>query len=192
VALFNLIGGTRETVMSRYALSLFMTVCVLLLISRCGQEADTAGDTDFTREQVAGFVIKPGEGWGPISFSTSRAQVEQILGPPERQSRDYALEYMSLGMAITVNKSNQVNQVLFGNVCASSHEDALIQACRFKTAEGIGMLSTREAITAVYGQPSGSRCESAVEEMQYRELGAVFTLRNNRLVHINLGCPRRN
>jgi hypothetical protein len=179
--------------MYKNALPLFIaiTACVLLLTSGCVQETDTAGVPEFTRDQIADFVIKPGEGWGPIMFSTSKAQVERMLGAPERRSGEYALEYMSLGMAITVDKSNKVNQILFGNVCASSHEDSLIQACRFKTAEGIGMLSTDEEIRAAYGEPSGLRGESEVEELQYRELGTIFTLRNSRLVHISIRSPYR-
>lgn len=95
---------------------------------------------------------------------------------------------MSLGMAPTVNDTGQVTQMLFGNVRAVSEEDSLIKACCHKTAEGIGMLSEREQVIGAYGDPSGTRSESVMEEMQYRQLGVIFNLQNGKAIHICLFC----
>ena len=173
--------GMRSAVLS--------AVAVALLLTACGPDKAAAPLPRFTQEEVAQFTIKPREGWGPFTFTTSSAQIEQALGPAERKLQENALEYMSLGMAFTVNDRGRITQMLFGRVCAEAEDDALITACRYKTPEGIGMLSGREQIIAAYGEPSSARPQGEMEELQYRELGMILTLRNGKLFHINL-IPR--
>ncbi len=165
------------------AFSLFSTT---LLLTACGPDEAESTLPRFTQEQIAQFTIKPREGWGPIAFTASKTQIEQALGPAERKSRKNALEYMSLGMAFTVNDRGQINTMLFGNVCAASEEDSLIKSCKNKTSEGIGMLSGRGEIIAAYGEPSSARPQAEIEELQYRELGMILTLRNGKVFHMCL------
>jgi hypothetical protein len=164
-------------------------VLIVLFLFGCTPKKDNVLSS-YTNEQIKSFVMHPGKGFGPITFQSSSKDVESILGTSERQLVSSSREYPSIGIAILIDKKGKINSFLFGN-SSGSPNDSLVQACQFKTAEGIGMMSNRAEIITAYGDPSASQNLSTnIEELQYKNIGARFVLNNDSLVWMGFSVPK--
>ncbi len=131
-------------------------------------------------------VIVPGQGVGDVRFGISHAELETILGKPERIMGG-ANEYLSRGMAVVVDK-DFVNVILFGDM--NDPDSPLVKACKYKTDKGIGMGSTLNDLQAAYGTPSSAIDPAEkVRMVSYEHLGGVFTLQDEKVIHMQFRQP---
>jgi hypothetical protein len=150
-----------------------ITAICLPLVS-CENEKKPNVDIDFSN-----YTIEPGKGLGPLLFSIDRSEIIKHFGKPERGS-EYAFEYPSLGLGVVLTVEGKLNTLYFGcEMCAP--DDDLVINCKFRTPEGVGLLSTMEEVRSVYGEPD----EEGSSIFRYRSKIA-FKFRNNRVVHMTL------
>jgi hypothetical protein len=141
------------------------------------------------RQVPPGLLIKPGVGAGALQFGMTADERDQILGKPERMTGS-ACEYPSKGIAVLSSPHTDVGAILFGD--SGTPNSPLVKACKYRTAEGIGMGSTRNQIIAAYGQPTKSETEAKIiETLVYDKLGAEFTLRSGKVAHMVFRQIRR-
>ncbi|MFH1740134.1 MAG: hypothetical protein ABIH23_14085, partial [bacterium] len=117
-------------------------ICIALLLG-CGGDQESQPQTGTSTEAEQPLVIKPGEGVGELRFGMNRAEMERILGKPDR-SMGMAHEYLNIGMAVLGSKDTAVGAIMFGDM--NNPESPLIAACKYKTDKGIGMGSTFDAL----------------------------------------------
>ncbi|MCX7000045.1 MAG: hypothetical protein NT106_07100, partial [Candidatus Sumerlaeota bacterium] len=60
----------------------------------------------------------------------------------------------------------------------------LIKACKYKTDKGIGMGSTLGDLAKAYGEPSSVEPIGQGKRASYKQLGATFTLQNDKVIHM--------
>ena len=115
----------------------------------------------------------------------NRKHTEVMLGKPERLMGDRVYEYLSHGMSVVFasDQAMGVYALLFGDMVVPGNP--LVRDCKYKTIKGVGMNSTREDILRAYGPPSSiSKPGASMERLAYDKLQAFFTLRNDRVVHM--------
>ena len=160
-----------------------------LLISGCNKSViPDAENHNYSKAEVAKYTMIPGKGFGPIHFSQPGLVVEEVFGPPEETLVKGSREYLSLGITFLADKEDNVGTIIFGNVSGSS-EDPIVKSCIFKTDRGIKIGSTREEIIAAYGEPKNPRKMAGKEMMVYHEIGGIFTLNENSLIHMLFSMP---
>ena len=132
--------------------------------------------------------VVPGVGVGPIKFGMTMDEVKQALGEPDRASGK-ALEYLSLGLAVTPSKRDgTVGAIMMGD----GNGSYLVDRFKGATKEGIRMKSTRQEIVAAYGEPESAENEPGGQEVLHYDSGRTqYTLKDGRLVHIILLQSRR-
>lgn len=140
-------------------------------------------DTYETSDAVSGtsLVIIPGQGVGELRFGMSQIEMEKILGKPERTMGN-ANEYLIKGMAVLGSKYSAVGAILFGDM--NNPESPLVKACKFKTDKGIGMGSTLDDLHEAYKDPSSVKPMGKGKMVSYKQLGATFTLQNDKVIHM--------
>jgi hypothetical protein len=132
------------------------------------------------------LTIQPGVGMGPIRFGRSIDMASQVLGRPDRVTGN-ANEYHSLGLAIVASNDGTVASILCGDT--SRPDSPLIKACKCRTKEGIGMGSGRREVIRAYRRPSSTKRndipgQGTTVVLEYERIGAQFTLRNDKVVHM--------
>jgi hypothetical protein len=90
--------------------------------------------------------------------------------------------YKSLGIEIVARDRQIISAISCGNPnnVDTAVVKALEKACKFKTAEGIGIGSTEARITNAFGPPtrrSGNR-------LLYKDKGMAFTLADDKVIGI--------
>ena len=144
-----------------------------------GSGEDQTGGSVPTRDGVPADkqdVIELGQGYGPIRFGMSGEDLVAVVGEPQRKGPG-TYEYLDLGYAVVLDRQGHVGAMMCGK--------------RFSglTPEGIGMGSTPEEVVSAYGHTQ-SQSQTGLLTMSYRSLGAEFTFRDNKLVHIVLRPAR--
>lgn len=157
-----------------------LIVCAFLCIA-CGQRA--------RQPSGAGLIITPGVGAGDIKFGMTREKVIKILGKPEREQFKNCLEYRSLGiiaLGLQFDPEGGVVMLLFGDPDPKSSADSpLVKACKYRTAEGIGMGSTLEQVEKVYGKGSVGAHDGIVTVNYGTDLSKpVLALKDNRVIYM--------
>ena len=109
-----------------------------------------------------------------------------LLGKPER-SMGMANEYLSKGMAVLGTKDKAVGAIVFGDM--NNPESPLVKACKLKTDKGIGMGSTLGDLAKAYGDPSSVEPMGQGKKVSYQQLGAAFTLQNDKIIHMQFRHP---
>ena len=129
--------------------------------------------------------IEPRVGVGGVRFGMNRKQAGVMLGKPERMMGDRVYEYPSRGMSVVFASDQEIGvySLLFGDMVVPN--SPLVRDCKYKTLKEVGMNSTRDEILRAYGPPtSTSKPGTSMERLAYEKLQAFFTLRNDRVVHM--------
>jgi len=161
-------------------ISPIVLLTALAMLSGCSEkpssEVAAAGGSH------SNLLIEPKLAVGPIRVGMTTQQVLAQLGQPQRRTSN-SLEYKQLGLAIMPNPEGRVQVVMCGDVTGINGPFA--KAFKGRTKEGIGMYSTREEVTRVYGEPTRSeKMRGGLESLQYESLGMTFTLEAGKVHHM--------
>jgi len=166
---------------------LFFCLCsggfVLLLV----------GCSDGTQSGIAAtstnapFAIEPKVAVGKVHAGMTAFEVIAALGEPERRTGN-ALEYTRLGFAVIPGRDSRIEIVMCGDVTGLN--GPLVKAFTGRTAEDIGMNSTRDEVVKAYGPPDDSqRFVGGAESLHYFSRSLTFTLEGGKVHHIIVRFP---
>ena len=166
----------------------FFFVCLMLgfLVSGCTKseeenaaESKTGESTYRENEQSNIMLIEPGTGVGKVRLGMTVEEMKSCLGKPDIDATGISFVYADLGIEVVI-RGEKVYQIY----CVHHINNApAVKACKYKTAEGIGIGSTESEIISTYGEPY-KRGESALSFITYNELGMRFELDNDQVVLI--------
>ncbi len=129
-----------------------------------------------------------GEGYGPVSFGMSKSDVIAAVGKPQRELGGRVMEYLDHGYAVVLDRGGRVEAILCGD---GSGGGILVERFRGRTLKDIGMGSTPEAVVQAYGQPDKRKAPAGGHiTLLYDTLGATFSFKDGRLVHMTFRVPR--
>ena len=138
-----------------------------------------------TEESSNDLLIRPGISVGKIKFGMTVKQMKGLLGKPDVAATGISYMYKSLGIEIVAKDKVNISAVFCGN--ASNNNDpmfkAMEEACKFKTAEGIGIGSTEVQIIKAFGQPTARRDIRLI----YRDERIFFSLSEGKVIGIWVG-----
>ena len=141
--------------------------------------------TQRTKESSEDLLIRPGISVGKIEFGMTVQQMKDILGKPDVAGTGISYMYTSLGIEIVAKDKVTISAVLCGN--ASNRKEpmfkAMEEACKFKTAEGIGIGSTEVQIIKAFGQPTRRRDD----KLLYKDKRISFSLAEGKVIGIWVG-----
>ncbi len=128
------------------------------------------------------MVIEPHNAVGKIHAGMTMDQVVAALGEPPRRTGK-ALEYPKLGLAVLPGPDGLADAVMCGDVTGVN--GPFVKAFTGRTAEGVGMLSTRDDLLKAYGMPSQDQKNAfGLESIRYDALRLAFTLEGGKVHHI--------
>lgn len=168
---------------------LIWSVLLLAAFSYVGcdkADNEASPDTEQPSQQAAesseDLLIRPGIGLGGVEFGMTVDQMKDILGKPDVAATGISYMYKSLGIEIVASDRQGISAISCGNPnnVDTAVVKALEKACKFKTAEGIGIGSTEAQITHEFGPPtrrSGNR-------LLYKEKRMAFTLDDDKVIGI--------
>lgn len=139
--------------------------------------------------QAEAFRIRPGEGVGPVRFGMKREEVEKLLGKPDFvEGRGMSLAYHRHGLGLLVSP---VRGVML--IHCNTQATFIVRVNDFagKTAEGIGMGSTREEVEKALGKPGKTEGDAATRRLYYPEKGLEFTLFRDKVVQLALSPTKQ-
>ena len=147
---------------------------------------DTEKYTQRTKGSSEDLLIRPGIGVGKIEFGMTVQQMKDILGKPDVAGTGISYMYTSLGIEIVAKGKVTISAILCGN--PSNRKDlpmlkAMEEACKFKTAEGIGIGSTEVQVLKAFGQPTRRRDDTLL----YKNKRISFSLANDKVIGIWVG-----
>ena len=112
------------------------------------------------------------------------AEVIAELGEPQTK-QGKILNYVRSGFSVIPGKDGVVAVVMCGD--PSSLSSPLVKAFTGRTADGIGMRSTRDAVVKAFGTPDETDSpEPGHERLKYTEPGLAFILEDNKVHHITV------
>lgn len=145
-----------------------MTAICLILVA--GLTPAIHAEVDAT----AAWLIVPGRSVGPIHIGMSLMELESQVGPAEETGMGAAWEYLSSGYAVLIDtETHVVTAILAGG---GNEEVRLDKRFHARTAEGIGMGSTRPQLLEAFGEPSRERLQDESLSLEYHHLGIWLTL----------------
>jgi len=125
----------------------------------------------------ASMVIQPGASIGPVHSGMTMQEVVSELGPPQ-ETNGPALEYWNLGFSV-IGREGKVHIVLCVN--PSGQKGPFKKAFSGRTAQGIGIGSSRADVVRAYGKPSSTEIikdEPEYEVLRYDSPPLYFRLRD--------------
>ena len=127
-------------------------------------------------EQELAILINPQLGVGDIRLAMTIDEMIGVMG--EQDNYDYSdiFEYNSLGIWVKRNGNNEINMLICGDL--TGEHPQLVEACKCRTKEGIGMGSNEKDIISTYGEPSKMK---KGERLYYKELEITFMLANDKV-----------
>jgi len=134
------------------------------------------------------FIIKPLVGMGELRLGDALDKIETALGKPDFKMGDTFYQYA--GFVVIIQES-KVYAIHCGDT--NGADTRFVKNCFCKTAEGIGMGSTEEAIKAAYGEPDRKIDDHPLKggfALVYRAKGISFGLYNNKVHFISVQTPR--
>jgi hypothetical protein len=141
--------------------------------------------------RTASWVIKPGEGVGPIRLGMSREEVKAAVGKPK--TTGLAWDYPSDAFSVAFSSGGTVVSVFAGIGSPPPDSESVPEyAFRFKgrTPTGIGIGSTLEEVLADLGTPSTDRKDgSGAESLWYREAHLNISLWHGHVYNIAVFRP---
>jgi len=180
----------------RFALTMLVAALFVTQFGCAKKEPAKTAPSPAPPQAAQAYVIDAATGMAPVTWGMSVDQVQAALGPAEKtvqqgQGKILVLYYLSKGFTLTLYK----DKGLTGITCLS-WQIALAfssKAANFpgKTAEGICIGSTEEAIFAAYGLPQERTVRGNMVDLTYgRHLEKIFYLQNKRLVQFSINAPR--
>ena len=136
-------------------------------------------------DNSAETLINPGVGVGKIKFGMTVQQMKDILGKPDIAATGISYMYTSLGIEVVAKDKTTISSILCGNPNNINLPvvKAMEETCKFKTAEGIGIGSTKVQIIKAFGQPMGRRDN----RLLYKDKRISFTLADGKVIGIWVG-----
>src|SRR5436309_1686973 len=157
---------------------LFWLIAIALTLGGCA--------SDPPPDPTVGHLVCPGEGYGPVRLGMSPEEVVAVLGQPKLKISPTAYQYAE-GFAVVFDRRFRVASVMCGGFCEG--DKPLVERVGGRTASGIGMGSSTDMVRQCYGDPEKTRTiadDPKLLILEYPKLGAAFTFRNDRLVHITI------
>lgn len=130
------------------------------------------------------MLIVPRVSVGKVKAGMTPAQVVAELGESQTK-QGKILNYVRSGFSVIPNRDGVVVVVMCGD--PSSIDSPLVKAFTGRTAEGIGMRSTRDEVLKAYGKPDETDTpEPGHERLKYDDLGLAFILQDLKVHHITV------
>ena len=142
---------------------------------------DTEGGSNQPAEEASeDLVIRPGIGVGKIKFGMTVKQMKDILGKPDVAATGISYMYTALGIEIVAKDTVTISAILCGNPNRQSLPivKAMEKACKFKTADGIGIGSTEDQVLKAFGQPT----KRSNGMLRYKGNRMSITLANGKVI----------
>jgi len=163
-----------------------LTVSLLALFS-CAKKVDE----DEPRDEL---IIEPLVGIGSVQFGTSKDQVIEHFGRPDKvMAEGTELNYVSSrGLGFTIDSELGMQKIKCWSDDWPTRLPFAVTTFSGSTKEGIGMGATREQIVAAYGQPdrTGTDSKGYFENLHYDKLRIKFTLWQDKLTSMILEAPK--
>ncbi len=121
-------------------------------------------------------------GFGGLRVGMSRAEVEALVGPPERKMGDNAWEYLTCGFGLVFGHDHRVDALLAGG------DPMLNERFTVETDDGLGIGSSREQIVRIFGPPQSTSSEGQM--LYYDVEGIVWGLTDDRVFQIMIRRSR--
>ena len=125
------------------------------------------------------LLIRPRVGIGDLRFGMTVEEMKELLGEPFDMPKTVGLNlsddnyvYPELGIMVLVN-DNVVNIIYCITHVMDNTSSVVVKPCIFRTAEGIGIGSTKSEILAAYGEPDRI---AGGNQLYYKELEMLFAL----------------
>lgn len=157
------------------------TLLVVLGCLTVGRVACAETANEGCQRALRGGRLEVGVGFGGLRIGMSRSEVEGLIGPPERRMGD-AWEYLSCGFALSFTTEGRLAALLGGG-----HPE-INDRFTVRSAEGLGIGSTREELVEVFGEPSEVSSEGQM--LHYSAQGMTWTLTEDRVTHVTIRRPR--
>ena len=164
-------------------ISSLLIFCGLLCVSCKEAEEEASKDSETssqqTKESSQDWLIRPGLGIGEIQFGMTVQQMKDILGKPDVAETGISYMYTSLGIEI-VFRDKVVTYIYCGNPHRKDSPmlRAMEEACKFKTAEGIGIGSTEAQIVKAFGEATRRKDNSLL----YTDKRICFFLADDKVI----------
>lgn len=135
-----------------------------------GIETETAAHTSDPNNREILAVIQPGIGVGKVKLGMILDELKKVLGKPDIDVTGFSYVYADLGIE-AVLKDDKIVNILCVQQIPNAPE---VKACKYQTAEGIGIGSTESDIIAAYNEPTERNSGFFI----YRDLGLRFKIVN--------------
>lgn len=138
--------------------------------------------TSQTEKSTANLLILPGIGVGDVRLGMTVDEMKDALGKPDVAATGMSFMYKSLGIEVVANDKKTVIAISCGNPnnIDTPVVKALAAACKFKTAEGIGIGSTADQILQAYGEPT----KKSNERFAYKDMRTFFFFSDDKVIGI--------
>ncbi len=138
--------------------------------------------TGQSEKSTANLLILPGICVGDVRLGMTVDEMKDVLGKPDVAATGISFMYKSLGIEVVANDKKTVIAISCGNPhnINTPIVKALGAACKFKTAEGIGIGSTADHILQEYGEPS----RKSNDGLLYKDDGIAFFLSDDKVIGI--------
>jgi hypothetical protein len=170
--------------------SIRTVICVLgalLALSCSSVPRESAPRATGTVGPQDDFVVRPNDGLGPVKFGSTQDQVRDACGEPDRGADGQAWEYLSRGFAVVFDKPGNVRSICCGDGCLRGSPPTvspLVAAFKARTAQGVGMGSSRAMIESAFGKTEAEQPAPDYLVLTYPKIGTRFTLYQGKLIHI--------
>jgi hypothetical protein len=116
------------------------------------------------------YLIVPGRAAGPAVLGMPGQELVRQLGRPSGEVRAQAqarLSWPGLGLTVRLDGDGKVDAVF-------------VESPRFRTAEGVGVGSTRQEVLAAFGATDRAQEDRSTLILAYPALGISFAIRKDR------------
>lgn len=123
-----------------------------------------------------GLAIVPGRAAGPVVIGMRLVELVQLLGPPGglgRAREGEKLSWPALGLTVRLDREGRVDAVF-------------VDSPRYRTAQGVGVGSSRQQVLAAFGPPTYAQEDQAFLILAYPALGISFGIRKDRMDRVEV------